>query len=107
MIITLVKFIILLTMIPLILLIGIIPSISSSDIPALPQICVGKVWIESVSNRIACVTPTTAEKLVERGWGTLLDIDQVIEDASDEKSIIPVISGGTHPPDVSAIRREC
>ncbi len=97
MIITLVKFIILLTMIPLILSIGIIPSISSSDIPALPQICVGKVWIESVSNRIACVTLTTAEKLVERGWGTLLDIDQVIEDASDEKSITPVVSGGTLP----------
>jgi len=86
-----------LAIIPLILTIGIIPTISSSDMPAFPQICVDKVWIESVSNRIACVTPTTAEKLVERGWGTLLDIDQVMEDTSDEKSIIPVVSGGTLP----------
>jgi len=83
-----------LAIIPLILSIGIIPTISSSDIPAYTQICVDKVWIESVNNRIACVTPTTAEKLVERGWGTLLDI---VEDTSDEKSITPVVSGGTLP----------
>ena len=37
------------------------------------QICIDKVWIESTKGRIACVTPTTAEKLVERGWGTLLE----------------------------------
>ncbi len=80
--------------IPLILSIGIIPTISSLDMPEYIQICVDKVWIESVNNRIACVTPSTAEKLVERGWGTLLDI---VEDTSDEKSIKPVISGGTLP----------
>jgi len=83
-----------LLIIPLILSIGIIPTISSSDIPAYTQICIDKVWIESVNKRIACVTPSTAEKLVERGWGTLLDI---VEDTSDEKSIKPVISGGTLP----------
>ena len=87
----------LLAIIPLILTIGIIPTISSIDIPEYIQICVDKVWIESVNNRIACVTPTTAEKLVERGWGTLLDIEKVMEDTSDEKSITPVVSGGTYP----------
>ncbi len=87
----------LLAIIPLILSIGIIPTISSSDMPEYTQICVDKVWIESVNNRIACVTPSTAEKLVERGWGTLLDIEKVMEDTSDEKSITPVVSGGTHP----------
>ncbi len=88
---------ILFVLIPLILSIGIIPTISSIDIAEYIQICVDKVWIESVNNRIACVTPSTAEKLVERGWGTLLDIDKVMEDTSDEKSITPVVSGGTLP----------
>lgn len=37
------------------------------------QICIDKVWMESTKGRIACVTPSTAEKLVERGWGTLLE----------------------------------
>ncbi|MDH3657724.1 MAG: haloacid dehalogenase-like hydrolase [Nitrosopumilus sp.] len=37
------------------------------------QICIEKVWIESTKNKIACVTPFTAEKLVERGWGIILD----------------------------------
>jgi len=61
-------------LIPLILSIGIIPAIPFSagvDIPDLLQICIDKVWIESTKGRIACVTSSTAEKLVERGWGTL------------------------------------
>ncbi len=37
------------------------------------QICIDKVWIEKTNHKIACVTSSTAEKLVERGWGTLLD----------------------------------
>ncbi len=82
---------ILIFLIPLILSIGIIPTISSIDIPEYIQICVDKVWIESVNNRIACVTPSTAEKLVERGWGTLLDIEKVMEYTSDEKSITTLI----------------
>ena len=64
------------------------------DIPSLLQICIDKVWIEKYNHKIACVTPSTAEKLVERGWGTMLVI---VEDISDEKSITPVISGGTLP----------
>ena len=61
----------------LILSIGIVSTIpfgAGVDIPNLLQICIDKVWIESTKGRIACVTPSTAEKLVERGWGTLLDI---------------------------------
>jgi len=80
-----------LLIIPLILSIGIIPAIPFSagiDIPHLLPVCIDKVWIESTKGKIACVTPSTAEKLVERGWGTLLDI---VEDTSDEKSITPVI----------------
>ncbi len=47
----------------------------SSDIFAAEynQICIGNIWIENTKGKIACVTPSTAEKLVERGWGILLD----------------------------------
>jgi len=89
--------IIVFALIPLILSIGIVPAIPFSagvDLPNLFQICIDKVWIEKTNHKIACVTPSTAEKLVERGWGTLLDI---VEDTSDEKSITPVVSGGTLP----------
>lgn len=85
------------SLILLILSIGISPVIPFSagmDIPSLLQICIDKVWIEKYNHKIACVTPSTAEKLVERGWGTMLVI---VEDISDEKSITPVISGGTLP----------
>ena len=88
-------------LIPLILSIGIIPAIPFSDgvdIPHLLQICIDKVWVERTAGKragqIVCVFPSTAEKLVERGWGTMLVI---VEDTSDEKSITPVISGGTLP----------
>jgi len=65
---------ILFVLIPLILTIGIVPALPFSEVNAeLTQICIDKVWLESTKGRIACVTPTTAEKLVERGWGTLLD----------------------------------
>jgi len=61
-------------LIPLILSIGIVPALSFSDALATEytQICIDKVWIEKSNHKIACVTPTTAEKLVERGWGTIL-----------------------------------
>ena len=36
-------------------------------------VCKDKVWIESSNGKIACVTPSTAKKLVERGWGTILE----------------------------------
>jgi len=89
---------ILFAIIPLILSIGLVPAIPFSagvDIPHLLPVCIDKVWMESINGRIACVTPSTAEKLVQRGWGTMLD--EMMEDTSDEKSITPVISGGTLP----------
>jgi hypothetical protein len=36
-------------------------------------ICEGKVWMENTKGRIAWVKASTAEKLVERGWGTILE----------------------------------
>ena len=84
----------------LMLSIGVVSLLSFDDVFAVSKhdvICVDKVWIESTKGKIACVTPSTAEKLVERGWGTLLDIEKVMEDTSDEKSITPVVSGGTLP----------
>ena len=56
-------------LIPLIISIGIIPFVDATK----DQICIDKVWIENTKGKIACVTSTTSEKLVERGWGTLLD----------------------------------
>jgi len=47
------------------------------------QICIDKVWIEKTNHKIACVTPSTADKLVERGWGTLLEIS--MEEPIDEE----------------------
>ena len=35
-------------------------------------ICKDKVWIENTKGKLACTTPETAKKLVERGWGTML-----------------------------------
>jgi len=59
----------------------------------LNQICIDKVWIESTKGRIACVTPSTAEKLVERGWGTLLE-EIPMEKPMEEKPLpaIPTIT---------------
>jgi len=36
-------------------------------------ICEGKVWLESIKGRLACTFPSTAMKLVERGWGKILE----------------------------------
>ena len=36
-------------------------------------ICEGKVWVESLKGKIACTFPSTAQKLVERGWGKILE----------------------------------
>jgi len=59
---------IILTLIPLILSIGLAPVIPFSDAAESNQICIDKVWIENSKGKIACVTSTTADKLVERGW---------------------------------------
>ncbi len=66
-------------LIPLILSIGISPVIPFSDGAENSQICIDKVWIENTKGRIACVTPSTADKLVERGWGTILSDDTIEE----------------------------
>lgn len=85
-------------LIPLILSIGIIPAIPFSDAAQSNQICIDKVWIENKKGKIACVTPSTAEKLVERGWGTMfIEMMKEQSDELDEKLIIPVVSGGTLP----------
>lgn len=68
-------------LIPLILSIGISPAIPFSDAVESNQICVDKVWIENSKGKIACVTSSIAEKLVQRGWGTMLSTD-----TSDETS---------------------
>ena len=54
-----------------ILIIGVM----STDVFAVEsnQICIDKVWIENSKGKIACVTPSTASSLIERGWGTLID----------------------------------
>jgi len=51
------------------------------------QICIDKVWIENIKGKIACVTPSTAEKLVERGWGMLLE--EIEEKSIWAKLMIP------------------
>jgi len=66
-------------LISLILTIGIIPF---SDAAEHNQICIDKVWIENAKGKIACVTLSTADKLVERGWGTIL-----AEDAFEEPTM--------------------
>jgi len=69
-----VKSVILFALIPLILSIVVV-SLSFDDASAVSKhevICIDKVWIENTKGKIACVTPATAEKLVERGWGTML-----------------------------------
>ena len=37
------------------------------------QICIDKIWIENTKGKIACVIPSTAASLVERGWGTIIE----------------------------------
>jgi hypothetical protein len=63
------------SLIPLILSMGIVPAIPFSDASEYSQICIDKVWIENSKGKIACVTPSTADELVQRGWGTMLSID--------------------------------
>jgi len=78
-----------LAIIPLILSIGIVPVLPFSEGTEYTQICIDKVWIESTNHRIACVTPSTADKLVERGWGTLLS-DDVFTEVKDQSETTPL-----------------
>ena len=81
----------------LMLSIGVVSLLSFDDVFAVSKhdvICVDKVWIESTKGKIACVTPSTAENLVERGWGTLLDEEPfeekpVMKEPSDEIELPP------------------
>ena len=41
---------------------GITPVIPFSDAAQSNQICIDKVWIENTKGKIACVTPSTADK---------------------------------------------
>ena len=61
-------------LIPLILSIGILPTIPFSNGIDYDQICIDKVWLENSKGKIACVTPSTADALVERSWGTILKV---------------------------------
>ncbi len=70
-------------LIPLILSMGITPAIPFSDAVEYSQICIDKVWIEKTEGKIACVTQNTAEKLVQRGWGTILSDDTFDESPSE------------------------
>lgn len=36
-------------------------------------ICEGKVWVENMRGKLVCTFPETAKKLIERGWGTILE----------------------------------
>jgi len=65
-------------------------------------ICVGKVFIENKKGRIACVTPSTGDKLVERGWGTLLEDSDETEQGmggatqtANPASVFCIDNGGT------------
>ena len=107
------------TLIPLILSIGIIPAIPFSDAAESNQICIDKVWLENSKGKIACVTQDTADKLVERGWGTILSDDVFEEkpammrhmegdeiDYNAELKLIPIHSGGVGPLTVTPILGE-
>ncbi len=74
---------------PLILSMGISPVIPFSDAAESNQICVDKVWIENSKGKIACVTSSTADKLVQRGWGTLLSGNVVDGKHADSASSLP------------------
>lgn len=63
-------------LVPLILSFGITPSSFSEADAELGQICIDKVLVEKSKGRIACVTSSTGEKLVQRGWG-LLEVDSM------------------------------
>jgi len=99
-----------LLIIPLILSIGLAPTFPFSEVDAeLNQICIDKVWMENAKGKIACVTPSTADKLVQRGWGTILDEADLKEstekmmpympgmkiDYEAELSLVSQVDGGT------------
>ena len=103
--------------IPLILSIGIVPVIPFTEGVDYDQICIDKVWLENSKGKIACVTSDTADKLVKRGWGTILSDDAFEEspekmmpympgdeiDYAGEQKLIPYNDDGTDPLTVTPI----
>ena len=63
---------------------GISPAIPFTEAAESNQICIDKVWIENSKGKIACVSSSTADKLVQRGWGTMLDEAPVTEPIKEE-----------------------
>ena len=99
--------VIIFALIPLILSIGLAPAIPFSEAAESNQICIDKVWLENSKGKIACVTPSTADKLVERGWGTVFAFDTPTEKVMDmrympgdeidyaaELTLVPQVDGG-------------
>jgi len=99
--------VIIFALIPLILSIGLAPALPFGDAVESNQICIDKVWLENSKGKIACVFPSTADKLVERGWGTVLSLDTPEESVMDmrympgdeidyaaELSLVPQVDGG-------------
>jgi hypothetical protein len=68
------------------------------------QICIDKVWIENSKGKIACVFSSTADKLIERGWGTLIEEKQIQfiplpswTDGNSKQKIIDFVDKVTNP----------
>lgn len=103
------------TLIPLILSIGISSVIPFSDGVEYDQICIDKVWLENSKGKIACVTQSTADVLVERGWGIVLEVlgdvpDEMIPympgdeiNYEAEQKLLPIVEGGVGPLTVNPI----
>lgn len=103
-------------LIPLILSLGLTSAIPFSDASELDQICIDKVWLENSKGKIACVTSSTADKLIQRGWGTFLSDESLDEkttvtaymkddkiDYESELNLLPLADGGTGPLTVTPI----
>ena len=77
------------------------------------QICIDKVWIENSKGKIACVFSSTADKLIERGWGTLIEEKQIQfiplpswNDGNSKQKIIDFVDKVTNPSSSSFVFSE-